>query len=354
MALDTDAALDVMDVMPDPAPAALTPEQVKFFHDEGYLIWPRFFDLDQVARFKAHIDRLWAARKSSQFVIDAYEDYASDRQLERQLFAEVDEQARAFPYKLNDTHLTDPVVREFSLDARLLDGLKQLLGSTAVVCNTLLFERGSEQPAHFDTFYMPSPTRNKMAATWIAFDAVTDGNGPLVYYPKSHLIEPYYFTHGKTNAISSEMPGVMRHIDRIVAEYGLEQKKFYPQPGDLLIWHAQLLHGGAPILDMAETRTSLVTHYWTKLDYPDPAQHIALDQERLILVKPHLNVVGKQVRAEVDAFLKGLNTPSEHRAVAPETFDPRGYLLHNLDVFRAGVDPYTHYAVHGRHEGRAW
>jgi len=38
--------------------------------------------------------------------------------------------------------------------------------------------------------------------------------------------------------------------------------------GDVLIWHAQLLHGGRPILDRARTRASLVVHYWRACDLP--------------------------------------------------------------------------------------
>jgi ectoine hydroxylase-related dioxygenase (phytanoyl-CoA dioxygenase family) len=32
--------------------------------------------------------------------------------------------------------------------------------------------------------------------------------------------------------------------------------------GDVLIWHANLVHGGAPILNPALTRKSMVVHYY--------------------------------------------------------------------------------------------
>ena len=39
------------------------------------------------------------------------------------------------------------------------------------------------------------------------------------------------------------------------------------EPGDVLIWHSQLLHGGSAITDAAKTRRSLVTHYFRQQDY---------------------------------------------------------------------------------------
>jgi phytanoyl-CoA hydroxylase len=43
-------------------------------------------------------------------------------------------------------------------------------------------------------------------------------------------------------------------------EKGLQIKKLYVEPGDSLIWHPQLPHGGSPIKDTTATRMSLVMH----------------------------------------------------------------------------------------------
>jgi ectoine hydroxylase-related dioxygenase (phytanoyl-CoA dioxygenase family) len=44
--------------------------------------------------------------------------------------------------------------------------------------------------------------------------------------------------------------------------------------GDVLLWHAQLLHAGRPIRDMGKTRSSLVVHYWRKQDLPGGAVRV--------------------------------------------------------------------------------
>jgi ectoine hydroxylase-related dioxygenase (phytanoyl-CoA dioxygenase family) len=325
---------------------SLSASQKQFFDENGYLILEGFFEASRIARLKARIDELWADRgPDCPLVIDCYD-------AERTYFREVDEVVRKFPYKLNDVHLVDEVVQDVAVDARLAVIVTDLLSSTPVVCNTLLFERSSQQAAHFDTFYMPSKTRNKMCASWIAIDPVTKTNGPLFYYPRSHLIEPFRFSNGNLNAIDAEWPAAEAHMKRIIEEYGLEEVRFYPNPGDVLIWHAQLLHGGSPIIDMQEMRRSLVTHYWTTLDHPDPADWIVVGEGRYLLRKSHQNVIGKE--ALVDSFVRGLATPPEHLVDLPAGFDPRSYLLRNIDVFRAGMDPYSHYYIYGREEGRVW
>jgi hypothetical protein len=105
---------------------------------------------------------------------------------------------------------------------------------------------------------------------------------------------------------------------------------------------------------LEQTRASLVTHYWTVQDYPDPTDRIVLGEGRYLLRKSHQLAMSSTTRAEVEAFVRGLATPRAHLADVPPQFDPSGYLLKNLDVFRAGVDPYTHYCQHGRREGRTW
>jgi len=334
----------------DVAPV-LRADDAQFFAANGYLILAGFFDPARVARVKARIGTLWdACPTDSPLVIDHIAEGVPCRGFLR----ETDPSVRATPYKINDVHLEDRDFADLAADPGLVAILSGLLRATPLICNTLLLERGSQQPAHFDSFYMPSPTPNMMCASWIALDQVTEANGPLFYYPGSHLIPPFRFSDGGIKANAREAAAAMAHIDRIVADHDLRRVTFCPNPGDVLIWHAQLLHGGSPIRDMRQTRASLVTHYWTTLDFPDPAGWTALGPGRYFLTKPHQVAVSKHDSDRADALLRTLDTAADHRAAVPPHFDARSYLLRNLDVLRAGVDPYLHYATAGRHEGREW
>jgi ectoine hydroxylase-related dioxygenase (phytanoyl-CoA dioxygenase family) len=331
----------------------LAAEHKRFFEENGFLILPRLFAADTIARLRDRLDFLWAERATMRDVpIDMHFGLPDAARIH---FRHAPADARLSPYKILDLHLEDPVIRDICTDPALVGVLKNLLGATPLVCNSLLFEWGSQQEAHFDTFYMPSPTPNMMAASWIAIDRVTETNGPLYYYPGSHLVEPFRFSHGRLNAILSELEtDAAAHIDRIVRLHRLEKQIFMPEPGDVLIWHAQLLHGGSPILDPAEPRRSLVTHYWTETDFPDPARRLEVGPGRWVLRRDHQYVVDDAILGEIDAFLATLPADEAACAAVPDAFDARRYLARNQDVLRAGENPWRHYATHGRTEGRIW
>jgi ectoine hydroxylase-related dioxygenase (phytanoyl-CoA dioxygenase family) len=67
-------------------------------------------------------------------------------------------------------------------------------------------------------------------------------------------------------------------IEEIIAEKGLEKRIFEAKRGDVLIWHANLLHGGSPIAREGLTRRSMVCHYFVEgvICYHEMTQRPAL------------------------------------------------------------------------------
>jgi hypothetical protein len=51
-------------------------------------------------------------------------------------------------------------------------------------------------------------------------------------------------------------------IEALIAERGLAKRHALLKKGQALVWAANLLHGGEPILRPGATRRSLVTHYY--------------------------------------------------------------------------------------------
>ena len=47
-----------------------------------------------------------------------------------------------------------------------------------------------------------------------------------------------------------------------IEKQGLEKTVFLAKKGDLLIWHANLFHGGEPHVNRERTRKSMVLHYF--------------------------------------------------------------------------------------------
>jgi len=51
-------------------------------------------------------------------------------------------------------------------------------------------------------------------------------------------------------------------IAEVIESADLERKEFHAKKGDILIWHANLLHGGSPIKQPGTTRKSMVLHFY--------------------------------------------------------------------------------------------
>ena len=248
---------------------SLTQEQTKFWQDNGYLLLSNFYSKERIDTFNKFIDGLWRKRKklNAKYVIDIFVETDKEK---RVYFCDAPKNARHYPYKLNDLFLSSDIVRELTAGNELAPILSELLGGDLpMICNSLNFEFGSQQDYHFDTFYMPSPTENKMIASWLALEDATQSNGPLTYYPGSHKIPAYKFSNGSTIIVAEEMPAFKKYMDKEINERGLKAEILLANKGDLLIWHSQLYHGGSEILNKKKTRKSLVTHYFTREDFKD-------------------------------------------------------------------------------------
>lgn len=255
----------------------LSEQQRQDWDNDGYLLLKGFYSAERIGQINALIDRLWKQRRSlgPEYVIDIFVESPDER---RVYFADAPKNARQKPYKLNDLYLSQSDVRDLIVGQELAPILQELLQGTPMVCNTLNFEFGSQQDYHFDTFYMPSPTPNKMVASWIALEDTTMDNGPLSYYPGSHKIPPYHFSSGSTIIVNDEMPKFRDYVYGEIKERGLKPATLLANKGDVLIWHSQLFHGGSKIVDPTMTRKSLVTHYFTNEDFPDLTPPKVCDQ----------------------------------------------------------------------------
>jgi ectoine hydroxylase-related dioxygenase (phytanoyl-CoA dioxygenase family) len=249
-----------------PPSRALTTQQLRSFADDGFLVLPEFIDHATVQSLNDATDRVWQDRSIyNPITISAFTNSAAYTET---YLRNVDRSARNQNYKLNHLYLYDAFVRGLLLGDRVQAIATQLLEGPPLLFNSLSMEWGSEQRYHFDTLYMPPPVPNKMVVFWFALEDVRPGSGAIQYYPGSHEIPPYRFSHGQIWAIQAEMDAFDRYVESEIASRGLEPVQFHPRRGDAFIWHAQLYHGGSPIADRTLTRKSLVAHYWRAQDVP--------------------------------------------------------------------------------------
>ncbi len=160
-----------------------------------------------------------------------------------------------------------PLLKCIGNDDQLRELLGTLLGGNAILFQSINFITGSEQHTHSDSIHMTTYPLGGLLGVWIALEDITEDNGPLHYYPQSHKL-PYYLNADYNNEGNTWLLGSKSYTDyeammqEKIQQQQLKKVNFLAKKGDLLIWHANLFHGGEPHLNKTKTRRSMVLHYF--------------------------------------------------------------------------------------------
>jgi hypothetical protein len=288
-----------------------------------------------------------------------------------------------FTNRIQDAFKRSPTVKQLATDPRMLALLSKLYGREAFAFQTLNFESGSQQATHSDAVHFHSLPERFMCGVWIALEDVTLDSGPLCYYPGSHVLPIYDSRQVGFSPSQSTQQDVYEPLwNKLIETHRLRKQVFTAKAGDALIWTANLLHGGEPILRAGSTRWSQVTHYYFEgCRYYTP-MHSDLIEGQIAHRDPVNIALGvknsdvpalKRKQAEQSAspggfqkayaallkFLNPFGAKAEKpthwpAAPLPADFDPEIYSLLNPDVIEAGLDPTQHYSRHGHLEGRPY
>jgi hypothetical protein len=215
---------------------------------DGYLILPGFYDT-------ARLDDTWAA----------YEAAIADGRITPpdEPFHEGDTR----PGRVANVHFDVREMDEMLFEPRMGRLMSLLLGAPARPFQTIVGHKSSRQLEHSDSIHMSTYPLGYLAANWIAYEDAHPDAGPLVYYPGSHRL-PYLLSEELGIPVESDYAGYHRlyepAVQALIRERGLQAKHFLPNKGDVLLWHANLLHGGSPVKDPTRTRKALVCHFFAE------------------------------------------------------------------------------------------
>jgi len=165
-----------------------------------------------------------------------------------------------------DAYVFYESARAALFSAPIVRFLRVVFDDPPLLFQSLIFERGSQQALHQDTEFVVTTSPLEFAATWIALEDVRPGSGELVFLDKSHRIPEFLFgeryKHWDAKRDGREQQErSLRHIEEHAARMGLEERRFVARKGDVLIWNADLAHGGSAVADPAATRKSIVGHF---------------------------------------------------------------------------------------------
>ena len=149
--------------------------------------------------------------------------------------------------------------------------LRLLTGRDPKPLQTIASHKGSQQGVHSDSIHMTTYPLGYLTAAWIAFEDIHPDSGPLVFYPGSHKL-PYVFSrdvHISEKDFKEEGYGPYHaryepYIQSLIRQHNLQASHFHARQGDVLIWHANLLHGGSTRRNFQLTRKALVCHFYAK------------------------------------------------------------------------------------------
>jgi len=219
---------------------------------DGYVLLEGFFDPD-------FVDGTWAA----------VEEAVASGKLPVPFEAMTEDE----PYegRFQDLHQRVPEVGEILRHPGILDLIRLLFGREVHPFQTIAFFAGSQQPEHSDAAHMTTYPQGYLVGTWAAMEDIHPDSGPLVYYPGSHRL-PYYSAgdvgieprESVLDFYGAYSGKYEPFIQQVIRRQGCEPVVFTPRKGDVLVWHANLLHGGTARRDPARSRKSVVCHYFAR------------------------------------------------------------------------------------------
>ncbi|MEZ5489515.1 MAG: phytanoyl-CoA dioxygenase family protein [Gammaproteobacteria bacterium] len=213
----------------------LSPEQQAAFHTNGYLVVDFEFDDALLEGIKEKVYPLYP------------EEFRNNP---------------TFGTRVQDAWLQVDEVRQLAVQENVLRALGELYGRRALAFQTLNFPVGTSQLAHSDTIHFNSMPSGFMAGVWVALEDMDENNGSLIYYPGSHKLHEYTMQDFGLGTGYNFYKDYERAVQQVIEEQNLQPEYGCIRKGEALIWHANLLHGGAPRKDLARSRHSQVTHYY--------------------------------------------------------------------------------------------
>jgi hypothetical protein len=222
----------------------------------GFVILPRAVPHDLIDRLDGEAERIWDGDSGQRIFVEFWENGEKTIQPAGPRF-------RDRRVKLLDLFAHSESARRLMFSPPILRFLTLVSERPAMAFQSLYFRWGSQQDIHQDTAFVKVSSPLEFAASWIALEDIRADSGELDYYVGSHMLDDYLFD-GRSKWMpfrSAEYDAFIESLHVRSRERGLKRQRFLAQKGDVLIWSADLAHGGSKTATDGVTCNSLVTHY---------------------------------------------------------------------------------------------
>lgn len=228
----------------------------------------------------------------------------------------VTDETPRFGSRIVDSFAVIPAALDLFSSPRLVQFLQAVLDEKPMLFQSLSFDTGSQQGLHQDTAYVVVNRPLELAACWIALEDVQPGSGELQYMIGSHRLPDFDFGGSKKHW-NAETDGHDKHNEwaRWIISEGAQRHmpvhRFMAKRGDILIWHADLAHGGSPITNPSLTRKSLVGHFCPTSAMPNfmqyaPTRATVLHRDAISYSSGHYDLAALQASETRQSYLEGM------------------------------------------------
>jgi phytanoyl-CoA hydroxylase len=215
-------------------------EQKDHFDTQGYLIARGLFSIDEV---KAYIDHYMRRRLEGSKPGD---------------FSGVDinnsDPLKKFPRMIH-MHRWDSITLNWMLDQRIATALSGLLEIEPFAVQSMIYYKppmARGQALHQDQYYLRVQPGTCIAA-WLALDPCDEANGCLQVVPGSHRWPLLCTAKADTTLSFTDVT--------VPIPEGALVLPMVMQPGDVLFFNGQVVHGSGPNRTTDRFRRSLIGHY---------------------------------------------------------------------------------------------
>ncbi len=227
-------------------------EQCRHWNSDGYIVLEKLFDQETLAE-------VW----------DGYERAVKAGKIK--LADEPAGEGDPFPGRFLNPHKKAGAFCRILKHPAMLHWIRVLMEREPKILQTIASHKGSQQGVHSDSIHMTTYPLGYLSAAWIAFEDIHPDSGPLVFYPGSHRL-PYVFSKDvgiseadfRSEGYRAYAQKYEPYIQEMIAHHGAEPRYFHARAGDVLIWHANLLHGGSPRRNLQFSRKAVVVHFFVK------------------------------------------------------------------------------------------
>jgi hypothetical protein len=208
------------------------------FGRDGYTVVRGLFSAGEVEGYRDHYARLLHAEVNP----------------DRPIVRESDDPLTLYP-RIMHPHRYDAVSRAWMLHPRLDHWLTTLVGASPFAVQTMFYFKppgARGQALHQDQFYLRVQPGTCLAA-WMAIDPCDMENGCLEVVPGTHQLPVLCSVEADA---ASSFSG-----DTVALPPGMAAVPVMMEPGDVLFFNGQVVHGSQPNTSRDRFRRSLIAHY---------------------------------------------------------------------------------------------